>query len=435
MNIASTAGRVLLLENITRFWPVIQVKIKRCQQGGIDTRVRGLEILGPKPTFWPVFKEQLCRRTFLFYTSRAHSWGQEIRDKKENLLQLFSRLNRALSLEQEFADRFLPDDEAAQALGRTCWEALISPLVQNITTPDSGGVSPLGWLLTHYLENSQVSRRPKSRLSVFNSRVRRLTHLLVHVDTNPPDTTVLKPPSKTNDKNRSATSEPVSTSNGGIGSIAEMAQCWQGVVQQQVQRFLEISWNDVDLVPRFCSMYMALRRAMEEMFGQQTRFLLALQHGFCQGLLQLSYLTALHVTEQFARYIDQRIIAMRSDSSNFQSMEQLQQFLECVLFLSDLELSNSFEHFYRHYLADRLLTLGPCWLEHSVVDHIGVCFPNRYPQQMLKNLQEAKGLQREEHLYRLQHLDNGVLSEEEDEEEEGDGDGRKLRAPGLYWAR
>lgn len=142
---------------------------------------------------------------------------------------LCCRLNRALSHEQEFADRFLPDDEAAQALGRTCWEALISPLVQSITTPgtwntgrnlpvfdvsrtgngmahffflslpDSGGVSPLGWLLTRYLEISRGSRQPKSRLSVFNSRVRRLTHLLVHVDTSPPDTTALKPPSKTSE--------------------------------------------------------------------------------------------------------------------------------------------------------------------------------------------------------------------------------------------
>lgn len=50
------------------------------------------------------------------------------------------RLNCALRHEQVFADRFLPDDEAAQALGRTCWEALINPLVQSITSP--GTVSP-----------------------------------------------------------------------------------------------------------------------------------------------------------------------------------------------------------------------------------------------------------------------------------------------------
>ncbi|XP_075195057.1 cullin-9 [Anomaloglossus baeobatrachus] len=420
VNVSSSTSRVVLLENATRFWPVVQVKIKRCQQGGIDTRVRGLEVLGPKPTFWPVFKEQLCRRTFLFYTSRAHSWGQEICEKKERLLQLFSRLNRALSHEQEFADRFLPDDEAAQALGHTCWEALISPLVRSITTSDSGEVSPLRWLLTRYLENIQGSRRPKAKTSVFNSRVRRLTHLLVHVDTSPQDTAELKPPNKTNGKSRNALRPPVRPSGSGWSSMAGIAQCWQEVVQKQVQRFLEMSWNNMDLAPRICSMYRALRLAMDEMFGQQTRFLLSLRQGFCEGLLQLSFLTALHVTEQFARYIDQLITAIRADSSDLRSLEQLQEFLDFVLFLSDLELANSFEHFYRHYLADRLLSFGPCWLENSVVDHIGICFPNRFPQQMLKNLQEAKDLQREEHLCRLQERDRGFLSEEIEEDDDLD---------------
>ncbi|XP_053316090.1 cullin-9 [Spea bombifrons] len=423
VNIPSTAGRVLLLENLSRFWPIVQIRIKRCQQGGIDTRVRGLEILGPKPTFWPVFKEQLCRRTFLFYTSRAHSWGQEIRDKRDSLLQLFSRLNRALAHEQEFAERFLPDEEAAQALGRTCWEALIAPLVQSITTPDAGGLSPLGWLLTRYLENGRLSCRPKSRVSVFNSRVRRLTHLLVHVDTVLPETDALKPLSKANVKRRDSVS--AKDPGPGVSSLAGIAQCWQGVVQKQVHRFLEASWSDEDLVPRFCSVYRGLGEAMEELFGQQTQFLFALRQGFCEGLLQLSFLTALHVTEQFARYIDRRILEIRSDSSDSRPAKQLQRFLEFVLFLSDLELANSFEHFYRHYLADRLLSLGPCWLEDSVVEHIGICFPNRFPQQMLKNLQEAKDLQRDQHLYSLQELDIGLLSEEEEDEvmEEPSGSG------------
>lgn len=43
------------------------------------------------------------------------------------------RLNSALKHEQMFADRFLPDAEAAEALGRTCWEALITPIVHSIT--------------------------------------------------------------------------------------------------------------------------------------------------------------------------------------------------------------------------------------------------------------------------------------------------------------
>lgn len=51
------------------------------------------------------------------------------------LFLLLPRLNGALRHEQNFADRFLPDEEAALALSKTCWEALVSPLVQNITSP------------------------------------------------------------------------------------------------------------------------------------------------------------------------------------------------------------------------------------------------------------------------------------------------------------
>lgn len=128
-------------------------------QGGIDTRVHGFEVLGPKPTFWPVFKEQLCCRTYLFYSTKAHTWCQEVMEDKMQLLQLFNkydcpqfhcpvapaprykcvcwcvfRLNSALRHEQMFAVRFLPDAEAAEALGRTCWEALITPIVHSITS-------------------------------------------------------------------------------------------------------------------------------------------------------------------------------------------------------------------------------------------------------------------------------------------------------------
>ena len=111
-----------------------------------------MEVLGPKPTFWLVFREQLCRHTRLFYMVRAQAWSQDIAEDRRGLLHLSSRLNGALRHEQNFASRFLPDEEAAQALGKTYWEALVSPLVQNITCPDEEGVSPLGWLLDQYLE-------------------------------------------------------------------------------------------------------------------------------------------------------------------------------------------------------------------------------------------------------------------------------------------
>ncbi|XP_069092496.1 cullin-9 [Pleurodeles waltl] len=418
VNVMPSASRVILCEGLSRFWPIIQVKIKRCQQGGIDTRVRGIEVLGPKPTFWPVFKEQLCRRTYLFYTTKAHTWCQEISEDRMQLLQLFNRLNSALRHEQVFADRFLPDDEAAQALGRTCWEALINPLVHNITIPDSSGVSPLCWLLSEYLVNSETSRRAKSRATIFNSRVRRLTHLLVHVDTNSPETEELKPPTKSNGKNgksKEVSAGAVKTPVNKPSSMAGITQCWQGVVQQQVKKFLESSWNTADFVERYRSIYLRLKNAMEELFGQQTAFVLALRHGFSGGLLQLSFLTAMHVSEQFARYIDQRIQESQTDSSNMETLKQLQQFMEPMLFLSGLELSSTFEHFYRYYLGDRLLAQGRVWLERAVIDQIGLCFPNRFPQQMLKNFSESEELQQEFHLFQLQQLDKRLLDEEDED--------------------
>uniref|UniRef100_A0A673XUZ7 Cullin-9-like n=1 Tax=Salmo trutta TaxID=8032 RepID=A0A673XUZ7_SALTR len=402
VNVPPSTNRIVLLENITRFWSIVQIRIKRCQQGGIDTRVHGFEVLGPKPTFWPVFKEQLCCRTYLFYTTKAHTWCQEILEDKAQLLQLFNKLNSALRHEQMFADRFLPDAEAAEALGRTCWEALITPIVQSITISETQVLSPLSWLLTEYLDNAESARRCKSRAAIFNSRVRRLTHLLVHVDTSRVNTEELKPPIKCSD------------------SIAGIALCWQGVVQRQVKKFLDSTCSLPDFVERYRNMYLHLKNAMEELFGQQTAFMLALRHGFSAALLQLSILTAMHMSERFAQYIDMMIQESGVDSGNVETLNQLQQFLEPMLFLSGLELANTFEHCYRYYLGDRLLGQSKVWLETAVIMQIGTCFPNRFPQQMLKNLSESEELQQEFHLYRLQQLDKTLqdVNEEPSEPDE-----------------
>ncbi|XP_038154264.1 cullin-9 isoform X4 [Cyprinodon tularosa] len=436
VNVPASASRVVLLENMTRFWSIIQIRIKRCQQGGIDTRVHGFEVLGPKPTFWPVFKEQLCRRTYLFYSTKAHTWCQEVVEDKAQLLQLFNKLKSALRHEQMFADRFLPDAEAAEALGRTCWEALISPIVLSITQSESSVCSPLSWLLSEYLDNAESARRCKGRAAIFNSRVRRLTHLLVHVDTSAPDDEELKPPVKSSlnrskelkngkeGKNKDGPTASSSSSSSSVkpkvrssSSIAGIALCWQGVVQQQVKRFLESSCSLPDFVERYRTLYLRLKSAMEELFGQQTAFILALRHGFSAALLQLSILKAMHVSERFAQYIDQMIQASRAPPGGVATLERLQQFLEPMLFLSGLELANTFEHFYRYYLGDRLLAQGNVWLESAVIAQIGSCFPSRFPQQMLKNLSESAELQQEFHLYRLQQLDRQLQEEDQIQED------------------
>lgn len=138
----------------------------------------------------------------------------------------------------------------------------------------------------------------------------------------------------------------------------------------------------------------------------------------------------MQVSERFAQYIDQTIQASGAAASGTETLERLQQFLEPMLFLSGLELANTFEHFYRsavrpappprrqkpqaeratllpdrYYLGDRLLARGTTWLESAVIEQIGSCFPSRFPQQMVKNLSESAELQQEFHLYRLQQLD------------------------------
>uniref|UniRef100_A0A5F8GK56 Cullin 9 n=1 Tax=Monodelphis domestica TaxID=13616 RepID=A0A5F8GK56_MONDO len=393
VNVTPSDSQVLLLENMTRFWPILQIQIKRCQQGGIDTRVRGVEVLGPKPTFWPLFREQLCRRTHLFYTVRAQAWSQDIARDRKRLLQLCPRLNGALRHEQSFADRFLPDDEAALALGRTCWEALVSPLVQSITAPDGSGVSPLAWLLGQYLEHREKARCPQGRADSFASRVRRLSHLLVHVE--PPPGPPPEPPTR----------------------LRGITQCWRGVVQEQVSRFLTAAWQAPDLVPRYCDTYERLQSAGAELFGPRAAFTLALRQGFSGALLQLSFLTAAHVSEQFARHIDQQIQKSRVGGPRGEEvLGQLQRSLEPMMVLSGLELATTFEHFYQYYLADRLLSLGPSWLERAVLEQIGLCFPNRLPQQMLSSLSTSQELQHQFHLFQLEQIDQQLLEQEEDEE-------------------
>uniref|UniRef100_A0A6I8NHB0 Cullin 9 n=1 Tax=Ornithorhynchus anatinus TaxID=9258 RepID=A0A6I8NHB0_ORNAN len=433
VNITSSASRVLLLENLTCFWPIIQIRIKRCQQGGIDTRVRGLEVLGPKPTLWPLFREQLCRRSRLFYAVRAQAWSRDIAQDRTRLLRLFPRLNRALGHEQAFADRFLPDEEAGLALGRTCWEALITPLVHSITSPDASGLSPLAWLLDQYLEHRAGTRPPENHSATFTLQVRRLSHLLVHME-------------RLCEMPYPPLSVPPGRGDGfwGWRSGSLRASAWLALSPPQVKQFLAAAGQAPDFVPRYCELYRRLQTAGAELFGAcQAGFVPALRRGFSAALQQLPFLTASHVCEQFARYIDRQILASRAGgAAGMESLEQLQQSLESFLVLSGLELATSFEHFYRYYLGERLLGPGPCWLEEAVLDQIGLCFPNRLPQQMLSGLRAAAELQRHFRLFRLQLFDRRLLERgqeegdepaEEEEEEDLPPEVSVLALPSHCW--
>lgn len=134
--------------------------------------------------------------------------------------------------------------------------------------------------------------------------------------------------------------------------------------------FLESSCGGPDFVEQYRALYLRLRGAMEELFGRHAAFQLALRRGFSSALLQLSILRAMQVSpaarpaapgpraalsvcvcvqvsERFSQYIDSSIQAIGAAPSGVRTLERLQQFLEPLLFLSGLELANTFEHFYR----------------------------------------------------------------------------------------
>uniref|UniRef100_S4RM68 Cullin 9 n=1 Tax=Petromyzon marinus TaxID=7757 RepID=S4RM68_PETMA len=435
VNVPSSASRVLLLENATRYWPIVQIRIRRCQQGGIDTRVHGFEILGPKPTFWPVFREQLCRRTCLFYTVKAHTWTQALGHDRTHVLQLYSKMSAVLRHEQQFAERFLPDLEAARALGQTCWEALATPIISNISTVNKGDESsPFAWLLVEYLgagggrgagvgeaTGGGVPRRgQRGKSLVFASRARRLCRLLVHVDTSPAATEgTIRPPCKpdlktSKGKERNGSSPP----EGGQeekaprkpSAIAQLASCWAGVVQQQVSTFLDASWNAADFAELYQEQFARLSGAMRELFGNHAAFMLALREGFRSALLHLPHLPAVKVAEVLAQNVDRRIRALGVARASGDGLAQLMSSLEPITFLSGLEMANTFEHFYRFYLCERLLVLWALWLEPLVSAQLEPCFPGRLPQRMLHDLADSERAATHYTQYRLEKLDRSLAS-------------------------
>ena len=69
-----------------------------------------------------------------------------------------------------------------------------------------------------------------------------------------------------------------------------------------MKKFLESSCSLPDFVERYRTLYLRLKNAMEELFGQQTAFVLALRHGFSAALLQLSILKAMHVSPERLKF-------------------------------------------------------------------------------------------------------------------------------------
>lgn len=72
VNVVPSASRVILLENLNRFWPVIQIRIKRCQQvwqgkrqGAGDQEVDSVSVVAALASVWELGLGQSSSLVFL----------------------------------------------------------------------------------------------------------------------------------------------------------------------------------------------------------------------------------------------------------------------------------------------------------------------------------------------------------------------------------
>ncbi|XP_074753707.1 cullin-9-like [Athene noctua] len=475
VTILPSDSRVILLENMTRFWPVIQIRVKRCQQGGIDTRVRGIEVLGPKPTFWPIFKEQLCRRTFLSCTAQAHAWCQEICRDRGQLLQLFGRPPRrqppGLAAERVPGARGAapshPEPRRRLRFPRAAPDS--APGARGPWQPRAGG-GKSSWQEGGEEQGgagqgceggSGEAERPVGHLAVLAGRgaaagaavpggggagagprgailqavpapARRHGGALwaagsLRAGPGPGlrrgFAAAPLPCCPARESRRCGTSAGAPPAQGpgwgGRPSLRHRDELWLGAVLAPSEPRSPAPWRPRMLPNGGCAALGTARPQPRCAPAWAPSAPAQEPQGF-PAVLSATFPrpgppawpgpaaspVSLQVSEQFARYLDGQVQELHGTAG---SAEPLQQILEPFVVFSGLELAHTFEHFYRHYLGDRLLAQGPSWLEGAIVEQIGLCFPSRFPQEMLSNLAESEELQRQFYLFQLQERDRRLL--------------------------
>uniref|UniRef100_H2YX79 DOC domain-containing protein n=1 Tax=Ciona savignyi TaxID=51511 RepID=H2YX79_CIOSA len=184
-NVMSTDRELVLLENMKKYWPMVRISIRRCQQGGIDTRIHSLEVVGPKPSFWPILRRQLHVRTSLSYSVQSAVWASEatrnnnLDIKQHKILDVPDKLIAAIEYEQGFADKFLPNSECSTVLGQACRSALSAPLFSVLLKKDESDLESKN-LLEKLLE-AYVDADGREDL-IFTSKMRKLCRFLIDLD-------------------------------------------------------------------------------------------------------------------------------------------------------------------------------------------------------------------------------------------------------------
>ncbi|CAI8007075.1 Cullin-9, partial [Geodia barretti] len=430
-------GEFELLKNCKKHYPVIVLRIKRSQQGGIDVRVRRITCETTRTSLWSLFGDLFSVRTKLFYNIQVQTW---LNDPSLTSLDVFDRMNAVVLHEQLFADHFLMTPAARYSLGQSLRVALITPLIDKFTvTQVEGGEkgSSLPTLMNDYVSQMQppvatqwqalvastTVEQLEADTSAFASqsfdfvggqkrliqmsRIRRMCRLLVDCDMNTPTRRAMELGIEPNTADLRTLIGLVGGGEKGVvqsgDSITAIAFCWRDLVKARVtgvvNRFDQYD-SPQALAADLVSVYDQLKQAMLELFGGHSTFALSLKEGFSNAFRSLNEMQGLRFCEILCRCIDSLMNTACRDAARFQSVGEhqreamLMHFAEPLQFIHNLDIAHVFEHYYRAppcgQTPPRTLRLHDAG-EASSADLLSL-LPPQVPLQMLQDLEESGSL-------------------------------------------
>ncbi|XP_078483844.1 cullin-9-like [Ciona intestinalis] len=431
INVMSSDREVVLLENMKKFWPMVRISVRRCQQGGIDTRLHCLEVVGPKPSFWPILRRQLYVRTSLSYSVQAHVWATEAcrgnpEDLKQHqILDVPDKLIAAIKYEQGFADNFLPNSECATVLGQACRVALSSPVFSVLLKTEGEEKKSL----LHNLLRAYVTA-DKDEDRVFTLKMRKLCRFLMDLDAGIPSPASSKAPASGSKENSSAWSRKVQPRSGksdGSGSgrvmtpnysgsgrgrskedlssinfvdedafhhsshLPEVASCWASIVCSQFFKIVKNSFSNLqeplqpsecfELVEKILSKYKFLQQSMKNIFGPKSHVSVMLATGIWRSFISLTLETSVRLS-----YVLSCVINTIIEKYSFKSRSDLLRLKEVLPISSGTDFCHTFEHLYSLFMMERLIRDPPCLeVEEECCGYLLPCFPKHQPSDLLQD--------------------------------------------------
>nr|CAB3234807.1 cullin-9-like [Phallusia mammillata] len=443
VTLSSTDREVVILENARRYWPVVRISIRRCQQGGIDTRIHGVEVVGPKPSFWPILRRQLYIRTNLTYSVQSQTWvaeavkiSQSLPYHQHAILELTDRITKSLQFEQKFANDFLPNSESALVLGQACRTSLSAPILTAILQ-ETDGNSLLYRLLMAYVE-AVTQQRTSSDQKAFASKLRRLTRLLVDLDSHDQPVAASdgskRPQNSSNfsmwtkrvhskagklsnvESSKMSTTESVGSGANGAGTsdrdattelnednfeleshVNDVCKCWSRVVESRFGDHVKMVFagtnesvsktESLEACHKLVKEFDFLQECTRQIFGPRVQFSVAFAAGVWNSFMGLGESDAMRVSVSSCHAIHSQITGKDKWKHTAPGVS-LDQLLTVLKTVSGSDFCRVFEQVYSTSLQNRLLCPNSHVdfdKEQRIMVELQPCFPDRRPIAMVQD--------------------------------------------------